>query len=62
MKHRQAASANWRNRAMKLPKDAEERGPQLEEIATEAAAAAELSKLAAAAVPGALLKIRRLPA
>ncbi|MBI1322942.1 hypothetical protein GC170_07125 [bacterium] len=62
MKHRQSASAQWRGRAMKLPKDAEERGPQLEELATEAAAAAELSKLAATPVPGARLKIRRLPA
>ncbi len=61
MKHRQAASALWRGRAMKLPKDAEARGPQLEELATEAAAAAELSKLAGTHVPGARLKIRRLP-
>lgn len=61
MKHRQAAAAAWRGRAMKLPKDAEARGPQLEELATEAAAAAELSKLAGTRVPGARLKIRRLP-
>lgn len=62
MKHRQSSSAQWRGRAMKLPKGAEERGPQLEELATEAAAAAELSKLAATPVPGARLKIQRLPA
>ena len=61
MKHRQEVSAQWRGRAMKLPKDAEERGPQLEELANEAAAAAELSKLAATLVSGARLKIRRLP-
>jgi lysophospholipase L1-like esterase len=61
MKHRQSAAAQWRGRAMKLPKDAEARGPQLEELATEAAAAAELSKLAGTLVPGARLKIRRLP-
>lgn len=61
MKHRQAAAAAWRGRAMKVPRDAEARGPQLEELATEAAAAAELSKLAASHIPGARLKIRRLP-
>jgi len=61
MKHRQSAAAQWRGRAMKLPKDADARGPQLEELATEAASAAELSKLAGTHVPGARLKIRRLP-
>jgi hypothetical protein len=43
MKHRQAASNEWRNRAMKLPRDDEKRGPLLEELALEAEAAAKLS-------------------
>lgn len=43
MKHRQAASNEWRNRAMKLPRNDERRGPQLEELALEAEAAAKLS-------------------
>ena len=43
MKHRQASSNEWRNRAMKLPRNDERRGPQLEELALEAEAAAKLS-------------------
>jgi hypothetical protein len=43
MKHRQASSNEWRNRAMKLARDDEKRGPLLEELALEAEAAAKLS-------------------
>lgn len=61
-KHRHAASAAWRNRAMKLPRAAEDRGPQLEELAMEAAAAAALSAQAGMLVPGPLLKITKVRA
>jgi hypothetical protein len=47
---------------MKLPRAAEDRGPQLEELAMEAAAAAALSAQAGMLVPGPLLKITKVRA
>lgn len=46
MKHRQASSAAWRNRAMKLPRNDPARGPLPAELEAEAKAAAALSALA----------------
>jgi hypothetical protein len=60
MKHRQESSAAWRNRAMKLPRNDEKRGPQLEELAREAEAAARLSAQAGTLAGQILVKIKRL--
>ncbi|MFM7315370.1 MAG: SGNH/GDSL hydrolase family protein [bacterium] len=48
MKHRQASSAAWRNRAMKLPRNDPARGPLPAELEAEARAAAALSQRASA--------------
>ncbi|MEI7924087.1 MAG: hypothetical protein WCJ40_19430, partial [Planctomycetota bacterium] len=60
MKHRQESSAAWRNRAMKLPRNDENRGPQLEELAREAEAAARLSAQAGTLAGPIVLTITRL--
>lgn len=60
MKHRQESSAAWRNRAMKLPRNDENRGPQLEELAREAEAAARLSAQAGTLAGPIVLTIMRL--
>jgi len=59
MKHRQESSAAWRVRAMKLPRNDEKRGPQLEELAREAEAAARLSAQAGTLAGPVLVTITR---
>jgi lysophospholipase L1-like esterase len=60
MKHRQAASAAWRSRAMKLPRDDPKRGPLAEELAAEAKSAVELSSQAAATLGPIEIRVSRI--
>ncbi len=60
MKHRQSASAAWRSRAMKLQRDAPERGPLPEELEAETKAAGELSAMAARTDGSIQMRIIRL--
>lgn len=59
MKHRQSASAAWRNRAMKLPRDDPKRGPLPEELETESKAADQLSQQSAKLAGPVVIKLVR---